>query len=58
MERTYWQEKNLRSKRKPKKPDAPMVENVPGSSRVFCVSWTALSNTGRPPITSYDLQYR
>ena len=43
---------------KPKKPNAPTVQNIAGYSRVIYVTWTAPSNTGRPPITSYDLQYR
>ena len=43
---------------KPKKPAAPDVESIAGNTRVLYVSWTAPSNTGRPPITSYDLQYR
>ena len=43
---------------KPKKPAAPTVQNIAGNTRVIYVTWTAPSNTGRPPITSYDLQYR
>ena len=43
---------------KPKKPDAPTVENIPGNTRVIYVTWTAPSNTGRPSILHYDLQYR
>ena len=43
---------------KPKEPAAPTVQNIAGNSRVIYVTWTAPSNTGRPPITSYDLQYR
>ena len=43
---------------KPAKPNAPTVENVPGNTRVLYVTWTAPSNTGRPPILHYDLQYQ
>ena len=43
---------------KPQKPAAPTVENVAGNTRVLYVTWTAPSNVGRPPVLSYDLQYR
>ena len=43
---------------KPNAPDAPGVERVEGNTRVLYVTWTAPSNTGRPPILHYDLQYR
>ena len=43
---------------KPKAPNAPGVEQVQGNTRVLYVTWTAPSNTGRPPILHYDLQYR
>ena len=43
---------------KPTKPAAPMVDNIAGNTRVIYVTWTAPSNTGRPQILSYDLQYR
>ena len=43
---------------KPIKPAAPTVENIPGNTRVLYVTWTAPSNTGRPSIMHYDLQYR
>ena len=40
------------------KPTAPTVQNVAGNTRVIYVTWTAPSNTGRPSILHYDLQYR
>ena len=43
---------------KPTKPAAPTVDNLAGNTRVLYVTWTAPSNTGRPPILHYDLQYR
>ena len=43
---------------KPLAPDAPTVSPVSGSTTSVLVSWVAPSNTGRPSITSYDLQYR
>ena len=43
---------------KPKKPKAPTVQNIAGNSRAIYVTWPAPSNTGRPPIRSYDLRYR
>ena len=43
---------------KPIKPAAPTVQNVAGNTRVIYVTWTAPSNTGRPSILHYDLQYR
>ena len=43
---------------KPTKPAVPTVENVAGNTRALYVTWTAPSNVGRPPVLSYDLQYR
>ena len=40
------------------KPLAPMVTSVTGTETSLLVEWTAPSNTGRPAILSYDLQYR
>ena len=40
------------------KPLAPMVTSVTGTETSLLVEWTAPSNTGRPAIESYDLQYR
>ena len=42
----------------PAKPDAPTVAATPGSTDSVDVSWAAPANTGKPPITGYDLQYR
>ena len=42
----------------PSAPATPTVSAVSGSSDSLSVSWTAPSNTGRPDIESYDLQYR
>ena len=42
----------------PLAPDAPTVEATTGSATSLDVSWTAPSNTGRPEITFYDLQYK
>ena len=42
----------------PLQPSAPGVDPVPGKSDSLAVTWTAPDNSGRPPITSYDLQYR
>ncbi len=42
----------------PRAPGAPTVTATPGSTTRLDVSWTAPANDGRPPITSYDLQYR
>ena len=42
----------------PSAPDVPTVEAVVGSASELSVSWLAPSDVGRPPITSYDLQYR
>ena len=42
----------------PLRPAAPVVSTDPDSSMSLLVSWTAPDNLGRPPITSYDLQYR
>ena len=43
---------------KPLAPDAPSVSSVEGSTNSLSVTWTAPTNTGRPSITSYDLQYK
>ena len=43
---------------KPLAPVAPTVTSTSGSTTSLDVTWTAPSNTGRPSITSYDLQYR
>ncbi len=42
----------------PRAPGAPTVTAASGSTTRLDVSWTAPANYGRPPITSYDLQYR
>ena len=42
----------------PRKPSAPTVEAVDGTTDNLSVTWTAPDNTGRPDIASYDLQYR
>ena len=42
----------------PSAPDAPTVTATSGSSTSLDVSWEAPTNTGRPDIGSYDLQYR
>ena len=39
-------------------PDAPTVAATSGSATSLDVRWTAPSNTGRPVVTSYDLQYK
>ena len=41
----------------PLAPAAPVVTAVPGSTTSLDVSWSAPSNTGRPDIETYDLQY-
>ena len=38
--------------------DAPVASATSGSTTSLEVSWTAPDNTGRPGITSYDLQYQ
>ena len=38
--------------------NAPSVTATSGSTTSLDVSWTAPSNTGRPAVTSYDLQYK
>ena len=43
---------------KPLAPAAPTVSPVSGSISSLSVTWSAPSNTGRPDIDSYDLQYR
>ena len=42
----------------PSAPSAPTVTATSGSTSSLDVSWTAPANDGKPPITSYDLQYR
>ena len=42
----------------PRKPSAPTVEAVDGTTDSLSVTWTAPDNTGRPAIESYNLQYR
>ena len=42
----------------PDAPGAPSVAATPGSTTGLDVEWTAPTNTGRPEITRYDLQYR
>ena len=42
----------------PSTPGAPTVNTVSGSDSVLRVTWSAPSNTGKPRITSYDLQYK
>ena len=42
----------------PLAPAAPRVTATPGTPDSLTVSWSAPSNTGRPDISSYDLQYR
>ena len=42
----------------PTKPAAPTVTGIPAEPTQLSVTWTAPSNTGKPPITGYQLQYR
>ena len=42
----------------PSAPGAPTVAATSGSTTSLDVSWTAPANSGKPAITSYDLQYR
>ena len=42
----------------PLAPAAPRVTATPNTTDSLTVSWSAPSNTGRPDISSYDLQYR
>ena len=42
----------------PAAPGAPTVNRTTGSSTSLSVSWAAPSNTGKPAISGYDLQYR
>ena len=42
----------------PLTPGAPTVTATSGSTTSLDVSWTTPANAGKPPITSYDLQYR
>ena len=39
-------------------PDSPSLSRTTGTDTSLDVSWSAPSNTGRPPIRAYDLQYR
>ena len=43
---------------RPLAPAAPRVTATPGTTDSLTVRWSAPSNTGRPAISSYDLQYR
>ena len=43
---------------RPLAPTAPTVTATPNTTDSLTVSWSAPSNTGRPAIESYDLQYR
>ena len=43
---------------KPLAPDAPTVSSVQGSTNSLSVEWDPPTNTGRPSISSYDLQYK
>ena len=43
---------------RPLAPAAPRVTATPNTTDSLTVSWSAPSNTGRPDISSYDLQYR
>ena len=42
----------------PAAPAAPVVTATSGSTTSLDVSWSAPANSGKPAITSYDLQYR
>ena len=42
----------------PLAPNTPSVTATTGSTASLDVSWAAPTNTGRPAITNYDLQYR
>ena len=42
----------------PDMPSAPMVTAAPATPTQLSVSWTAPTNTGRPAISDYDVQYR
>ena len=42
----------------PRAPAAPTVTATPNTTDSLSVSWRAPSNTGRPAIDDYDLQYR
>ena len=43
---------------KPVAPAPPSVTSTAGSTTSLGVTWTAPANTGRPAITSYDVQYK
>ena len=42
----------------PDAPAMPTVSAVAGSTTSLTVSWTTPANAGKPPIASYDVQYR
>ena len=42
----------------PQRPGAPAVTAVSGITTSLQASWSAPANAGRPPITSYNMQYR
>ena len=42
----------------PAKPSAPRVTATKGTGQSLDVTWNAPSNTGKPPIADYDVQYR
>ena len=42
----------------PPAPASPTVTAKPGTVDSLDVSWTAPVNTGKPPVTSYDLEFR
>ena len=42
----------------PATPAPPTVDAVDGTTDSLSVTWTALNNSGKPDIDSYDLQYR
>ena len=42
----------------PAAPSAPRVTATKGTGQSLDVSWNAPSNTGKPPIADYDVQYR
>ncbi len=42
----------------PSKPDAPMVTAAPATPTELSVTWSAPTNTGKPAISDYDVQYR
>ena len=42
----------------PSRPSAPRVTATSGTGEKLDVSWNAPRDTGKPPITDYDIQYR